>query len=26
VRPWEEPMDAEFRKLGKREGGEYAKS
>jgi membrane protein implicated in regulation of membrane protease activity len=26
VRPWEDPMEAEFRKLGKPEGGEYAKS
>jgi len=26
VRPWEDPMEAEFRKLGKSEGGEYAKS
>jgi membrane protein implicated in regulation of membrane protease activity len=26
VRRWEDPLDAEFRKLGKTEGGEYAKS
>jgi len=26
VRPWEDPMEAEFRKLGKSDGGEYAKS
>jgi membrane protein implicated in regulation of membrane protease activity len=26
VRPWEDPLDAEFRKLRKTEGGEYAKS
>jgi len=26
VRPWEDPMEAEFRKLGKSEGGEFAKN